>query len=672
MKNQINKMLSVILTLALLLTSVTLPGFSKTAGAAGGAFKLYFYYETELTLYMDIWQNSGIEFADGTVKEDAFGWGSEQAVLQPVPGNAGWYSVDITILDSTANGGFDIYNGGSDDDKKVGTYDNQWNNTADYAVLVGGTKDAYAVKAGTLYTDLAEAGLTLGTDPEPGVSLESLRALVASVPTDYETLGFTAESIADVKKALETANSLITANSSDASATDAAYQALSDAIDGLAFSSDIFVKKIDNYDENSIRGMDVSSYLSIMNSFEKVKADKRAAGASEAEVSKIGFKGWDGKVLDKQGFFNLLAASGVNYIRLRVWNDPFDANGKGYGGGNNDLDAAIEMGRYVTTAGMKVLIDFHLSDFWADPERQLAPKAWAGYTADQKAEAAAAFVTDSLTKLVTDNGVDVTMVQIGNETNNGVSGESDWAARNKIFDAGCDAVHEFNRASSKNILAAVHFTDPQNEGYSMGCADKLADYDGDGDGVKEGVSYDIFASTYYPNSHGTMANITSVLNDIVKKYDKYVMVAETSWATSHKNGNDLDDSGFRTGDYVNYPVSVQGQANEIRDVANAVHSISTTLANGEKAALGFFYWEPAWIPVQSLYDGNGELKKDAAQIVKENKVLWDEFGSGWASNYAAEYDSVVAAWGGGGSSMTNQGYLISTGIPLLRLMYINT
>ena len=108
MKNQINKMLSVILTLALLLTSVTLPGFSKTAGAAGGAFKLYFYYETELTLYMDIWQNSGIEFADGTVKEDAFGWGSEQAVLQPVPGNAGWYSVDITILDSTANGGFDI------------------------------------------------------------------------------------------------------------------------------------------------------------------------------------------------------------------------------------------------------------------------------------------------------------------------------------------------------------------------------------------------------------------------------------------------------------------------------------------------------------------------------------------------------------------------------------
>ena len=667
MKNRMKKMLSVILALALVLTSVVLPGFSKTAGAAGDTFKFYFYYETESTLYMDIWSSTGIKFAEGTQTEDAFGWGKQEAVLQPVAGNAGWYSVDITVLDTAAGDGFDIYDGSADNKIGTGTYSQQYDHKEDYAVLVGGSKDAYAVKGGTLYTDLSEAGLTIGSNPEPGDSLDSLKTLVASVPEDYQTLGFAADSVAAVKQALETANALITANSSDASAIDAAYKALSDALDGLAFLADIFVQKVNNYDESSIRGMDVSSYLSIMKSFEKVKADKRAAGASEEEINKIGFKDWTGKVLDEQGFFNLLAASGVNYIRLRVWNDPFDANGKGYGGGNNDINAAIEMGKYITKAGMKVLIDFHLSDFWADPERQYAPKAWANYTADQKAAAAAEFVTESLKKLVTDNGVDVTMVQIGNETNNGVSGETDWANRNKIFDAGCDAVHAFNKSSGKNILAAVHFTDPQNEGYSMGCADKLADYDGDGDGEKEGVSYDIFASTFYPNSHGTMANITSVLNDIAKKYDKYVMVAETSWATSHKNGNDLDDSGFRTGDYVNYPVSVQGQANEIRDVANAVNSISTTLTNGEKAALGFFYWEPAWIPVQSLYDGNGELKKDAAQIVKENKILWDEFGSGWASNYAASYDEVVATWGGGGSSMTNQAVFDFDGNPLASL-----
>ena len=86
--------------------------------------------------------------------------------------------------------------------------------------------------------------------------------------------------------------------------------------------------------------MDVSSYI------------------SEIE-SGVVYYDWDGNALDKQGFFNLLADSGVNWIRVRVWNNPYDANGNGYGGGDNDLDKAIEIGKLVTNAGMKVLVDFH-------------------------------------------------------------------------------------------------------------------------------------------------------------------------------------------------------------------------------------------------------------------------------------------------------------------------
>ena len=62
-------------------------------------------------------------------------------------------------------------------------------------------------------------------------------------------------------------------------------------------------------------------------------------------------------------------------MRLRVWNDPFDAEGNGYGGGNCDVEAATTMGKWATAAGLKVLIDFHYSDFWADPGKQQAPKA---------------------------------------------------------------------------------------------------------------------------------------------------------------------------------------------------------------------------------------------------------------------------------------------------------
>ena len=104
----------------------------------------------------------------------------------------------------------------------------------------------------------------------------------------------------------------------------------------------------------------------------------------------------------------------------------------GYGGGNNDIEKAKTIGKLATAAGMKVLIDFHYSDFWADPGKQQAPKvnclknpassisfqAWANFTVDEKAEAVEEFTTESLTELIGD-GVDVGMVQVGNETNNG-------------------------------------------------------------------------------------------------------------------------------------------------------------------------------------------------------------------------------------------------------------
>lgn len=495
---------------------------------------------------------------------------------------------------------------------------------------------------------------------EQTFSLEELKELVATVPADYTSIGFTKDSEKALADALAAANSLVTASSNDATQITSAYKALSAAVDGLVLSSELFIKKISNYDENSIRGMDVSSYLSIMKAFEKVKENMKAAGASDAEIAKVGFKDWNGKVLDEQGFFNLLAESGVNYIRIRVWNNPYDTNGKSYGGGNNDINTAIEMGKYVTKAGMKVLIDFHLSDFWADPGKQQAPKAWASYTPDQKAAAVSEYITDCLSKLIKDNGIDVAMVQVGNETNGAVCGVSEWSDMNKIFDAGCDAVH----AAGKDILAAIHFTNPEKEGLLMDYASKLADYDSDGDGVKEGVSYDVLASSYYPNSHGTMENLTNVLTDVAKTYDKHVMVAETSWANTYKLGHSANNSDFRTGDYVNYNVTLQGQANEVRDVINAVNNIDVTLSNGKKAALGFFYWEPAWISAMSVYDENGNLKADAEKIEAENRELDVECGSGWASSYAAEYDPDDAGLWWGGSGMTNQSVFDFNGSPL--------
>ena len=173
-----------------------------------------------------------------------------------------------------------------------------------------------------------------------------------------------------------------------------------------AVEAGIRVDKINGLSDDFIGGVDVSSYVAEKNSGVK-------------------YYDFEGNELDDQGFFDLLHDCGVNYVRIRIWNDPYDASGNGYGGGNNDVDTAVEIGRWATQAGMKVLIDFHYSDFWTDPGKQYTPKAWEKMTLTDKAAALSAFTEESLNALL-DAGVDVGMVQVGNETNARFCGESDW------------------------------------------------------------------------------------------------------------------------------------------------------------------------------------------------------------------------------------------------------
>ena len=183
--------------------------------------------------------------------------------------------------------------------------------------------------------------------------------------------------------------------------------------------SEIYVEPIADLLDDFIRGMDASAVLSLEN-------------------SGVTYYNYEGK---EQDVFETLAQSGVNYIRLRVWNDPYDADGNGYGGGNNDVATAVALGKRATAYGMKVCVDFHYSDFWADPKRQHAPKAWEGMSASEKSEALYDFTKESLAELL-DAGVDVGMVQVGNEINNGMAGEEDVDTVMDLIASGSRAVRE--------------------------------------------------------------------------------------------------------------------------------------------------------------------------------------------------------------------------------------
>ena len=359
--------------------------------------------------------------------------------------------------------------------------------------------------------------------------------------------------------------------------------------------SGLYVNKLD-LPEDFILGMDISSVLSLEQS---------------------GVKFYDQMGVEKD-VFAILKENGVNFIRVRIWNDPFDQDGNSYGGGNNDIRTAVEIAKRAQAQGLPLLVNFHYSDFWADPGKQMAPKAWEGLKFADKAEALYQFTLDSLQQ-IKNTGAAIGMVQLGNETNGRMSGERTWMNIYKLMNAGSKAVREV----APDAKVAAHFTNPESADSMRTFASKLDYYK---------LDYDVFATSYYPYWHGTLDNLKQVLSDIKATYGKEVLVAETSYAYTLE---DSDFSGNSIGEGGNFekpwPITVQGQANAVSAITRAV---------AEVGGLGIFYWEGAWVSVGDTYEGNREK--------------WESFGSGWASSFAAAYDPKDAGVYYGGSACDYQ------------------
>ncbi|MBE5786695.1 MAG: arabinogalactan endo-1,4-beta-galactosidase [Clostridiales bacterium] len=353
----------------------------------------------------------------------------------------------------------------------------------------------------------------------------------------------------------------------------------------------IFVKPIDDLPPDFLFAADISSVIAL-------------------ERSGVKFYDASGK---EQDLFALLKESGWNMVRIRIWNDPFDAEGHPYGGGVCDVEVACEIAKRAAEQDLALMVDFHYSDFWADPGKQFAPKAWKNMTLAQKEEALYQFTLDALTRIKA-TGADVKIVQMGNETDAGMAGETSYTALAALINAGGKAVKEVYPSA----LRAVHFSKPQ--------------FNFPREIIAFGAEFDVYCTSYYPYWHGSLDNLVSVLTQVQKTYGKQVMIAETAYPftmdDSDFNGNSVPGDGVT----MPWPITVQGQADALRAVAAAAK---------EAGALGIAYWEPAWLSVP----GN---------TWAENAALWETYGSGWASSYAAAYDPNDAGKYYGGSSWDNQ------------------
>lgn len=378
------------------------------------------------------------------------------------------------------------------------------------------------------------------------------------------------------------------------------------------------------------QGLYVAKVAELSNRQEDFHMVMDASAVPSLEAAGVTYKDFDGQVKD---VFEILKNNGITDIRVRVWNDPKTASGEWYGGGNCDINNAVTIAKRCKDAGLGVILDFHYSDFWADPSKQTLPKEWKNYTTTQIESAIYDFTLASVNKVVA-TGADVTMVQIGNETNGFFCGSKDWATICRYFKQGIAAVREATgEVAEGGAKTIIHFANPEAADY-VSKADELNRY---------GVDYDVFGSSYYPYWHGTLDNLKAQLKGVHDKYGKEVMVMETSYAFTNE---DADGFGNTSSTPVDYPLTVQGQTNQVRDVINAVASLGDY-------ALGIAYWEGTWIAATTSTVGSVNVAK------------CKEFGCGWASKAASEYDDSVT--NDGACVIDNQAFWLSDGTPLQSL-----
>lgn len=214
----------------------------------------------------------------------------------------------------------------------------------------------------------------------------------------------------------------------------------------------------------------------------------------------------------------ILKEHGFNYVRLRIFNDPARDSGYSPKKGFCDLEHTKQMAKRVKAAGMKLLLDFHYSDYWADPGKQYKPAAWRNLSFTELKKALYDYTKDVIQQLK-DQGTAPDMVQIGNEINHGIV----WPEGNvsnpdqlaQLINAGTAAV----KAVDPSIVMMLHVALGGQKAESVFFIDHM---------LARGVHFDVIGESYYPKWHGELDDLRDNLNDLALRYNTDIIVVEYS------------------------------------------------------------------------------------------------------------------------------------------------
>jgi arabinogalactan endo-1,4-beta-galactosidase len=280
------------------------------------------------------------------------------------------------------------------------------------------------------------------------------------------------------------------------------------------------------------------------------------------QAEQRGTKFKDGGV-EKPGL-QIFRDHGYNWIRLRLFHSPTQLP--------NDLAYTLATAKEAKALGMKFLLNFHYSDTWADPGKQIVPKAWVEKPHAELVQAVFEYTRDTIAAL-RDGGAMPDMVQIGNEITPGMlwpDGRlpANWGNFAELVQAGIRGV-EAGRDPAARPRIMIHIDQGGDRQKTKWFFDKLNSH---------GVAYDVIGQSYYPWWHGTLLDLRDNLAFMAEAYDKDIILVEVAY-------------NWRPAEYRNrpapFPETPEGQRKFLEEVNRLV--LATPRGRGK----GVFWWEPA-------------------------------------------------------------------------------
>jgi arabinogalactan endo-1,4-beta-galactosidase len=291
----------------------------------------------------------------------------------------------------------------------------------------------------------------------------------------------------------------------------------------------------------------------------------------------------------EEDIFVILKNYGIDTVRLRIWDNPYDKNGKPYGGGTNDLSATLAVAERVSQAGMKFILNIHYSDFWTDPGKQIKPKAWKEMSG-KRLQREVYYYTRNMLEVFWQKQIYPWAVQIGNELSAGILWEDgklpDYKSMFDLLSEGIRGVRDFQQMHPQMppIQVIMHLDNGGNQELYQDWFDRCFAY---------GLDYNVIGLSYYPYWHGTLTELSQNLHNLALRYGKELLIAETSYGfTVDPIAGCQPVFSQEMADTAGFEPTPEGQKEFM--VALMDHISNVELGKG----MGFVYWCPEWIPTE--------------------------------------------------------------------------